>query len=338
MERERKGKKLKNKLSTRGRRPKMGARVTKEPKVDPAKRVMQFPDHSLRVSNHKLYCDCCSTELSMRKISVSQHIKGKFHLEKYELWVKKLQHQEATINLLARERNANQEDRGGCVRPEVQEFRYATVRTFMGLGIPLTKIDKGMGALLSRTGFTLGGASDLASQYVTLVRNAEIDLVREELNGQWVTIIFDGTTRVGEALAVVARFCTADFRITYRLLALKTAEKHMTGAEMSGLLLRLLVQRVGPTAFDQVIAIARDSCATNGVAVRSLKLSAMPAIQDVMCFSHTLHNCAKHMNLKSLEAWLTLWLTLMSHSHTAKQMWANSGPRESISPRCFSVR
>lgn len=62
-----------------GRRPKLGQRKTKEPKVSPAQRIAEFPDHSLRISNERLFCDCCVIELSMRKGTVRTHIKGKHH-------------------------------------------------------------------------------------------------------------------------------------------------------------------------------------------------------------------------------------------------------------------
>lgn len=87
------------------------------------------------------------------------------------------------------------------------------------------------------------------------------------------------------------------------------------------MLIRILVQRVGPNVLDMAIAASRDSCTTNGAALRAVRLSALPNLLDIMCFSHTLHNCAKHMQLEALEAFLTPWFTLMSHSHRAKSIW-----------------
>lgn len=321
IERRRKGRRLNDaKRLKRGRRKKMGERKTKEPKIDPATRLLQFPSNALRISNDKLFCDCCTTELSLRKISVTQHVLGKQHMAKLKEWERMKQRKSATIELLTEERKTNPDEKGGCLSPELQEFRFATVRTLMGIGVALRKVDHGLGALLRRAGLTVGTSADLRS-YINLVRNAEIECLKSELKDQWMSVIFDGTTRLGEVIAVVVRYCTADFELQYRLIALTTTEKHMAGASLSGLLCRILVQRIGDEAFDRVIAASRDSCATNGVAVRSLKLSAMPQLMDVLCFSHTLHNCAKHMNLQSLNAWLSNWFTLMAHSHGARLLW-----------------
>lgn len=202
----------------------------------------------------------------------------------------------------------------------VQEFRCATVESLMRCGIAITKLDDGLGRLLSRVGAKVVDSSDMR-MYIPLVRQKELDKIKDEVAHESLCLIFDGTTRVGEALAVVVRYCTSHFEIKYRLIALSTAAKHMTGAELCGMLLRILVKRVGESALDLVLSAARDSCATNGAALRSLKLCAMPNVMDVMCFSHTLHNCAKHMDLEVLESWLTPWLQLMAHSHRAKCVW-----------------
>lgn len=136
-----------------------------------------------------------------------------------------------------------------------------------------------------------------------------------------MSVIFDGTTRVGEVLAVVVRYCTKDFSIEQRCIALTTAAKHMSGSELGGMLIRLLVKRIGPSALDVTIAGSRDSCATNGAAMRSLKLGALPSLVDIMCFSHTLHNCAKHMDLQGLEKWLSPWFQLIAHAQAARTQW-----------------
>lgn len=155
-------------------------------------------------------------------------------------------------------------------------------------------------------------------QYVPLVLKNELDCLKKELEGQSQCPIFDGTTRVGEALAVVAHYCTEDFHIKHRLIALTTAAKYMSGAGLSGMLLRILVKRVEPESLDLVLASARDSCATNGAAVNYMKLNALQFLHDGLCFSHTLHNCAKHMQLSALEELFGLWFQLMAHTHRVK--------------------
>lgn len=64
----------------------MGARTTKEPKVNPEERVAEFPDNSLCVMSGKLFCDSCSVTLSLRKGTIRTHLSGKFHREKLQEW------------------------------------------------------------------------------------------------------------------------------------------------------------------------------------------------------------------------------------------------------------
>ena len=52
----------------------------------------------------------------------------------------------------------------------------------------------------------------------------------QELEGQYLTITFDGTTRLGEAVNLCARFVPSNFAfVGNRLLSLTTTAKHMDG-------------------------------------------------------------------------------------------------------------
>lgn len=225
-----------------------------------------------------------------------------------------------SISLIAQERTNNPQQRGGFVDAQVQEFRHAEVKTLMDCGIPLLKVDTGLGSQQKRAGMPVGTSQELRATYIPLLHAEELTVLRKELADEWLCVIFDGTTRVGEVMAVVVRYCTKDFKLQQCLTDCFTTL--MTGAQMSGSLVRLLVQRVGPHIFERTIAAARDSCSTNGAALRSIKVCALPDLVDVLCFSHTLHNnCAKHMNLLALEEWLTPWFQVMSHSLRAKTIF-----------------
>ena len=80
----------------------------------------------------------------------------------------------------------------------MQEFRFSVVDTFlMGCGIALNKLNCGLGVLLQSSGFTVVNSLD-AQQYILM----EVALLKKELKEQCMCLIFDGTTRVGEAVAV----------------------------------------------------------------------------------------------------------------------------------------
>lgn len=113
IERKRKVKRLKE-ASKRGRRPKMGARGTKEPKVDPAQRVAEFSGHSLRVSNGELFCAACvQGSLSLRKCTIKLHLGSKSHKQNLEMYNAKMLSAQQTIEMIAKARNEAPDDRGG---------------------------------------------------------------------------------------------------------------------------------------------------------------------------------------------------------------------------------
>ena len=82
-ERKRKVSKLKD-APVRGRN--MQGRKTKEPAIDPAKRVDQFPDESLEVTpGDKLFCRACKTERSIRLSSLNAHLASDAHKAKLKV-------------------------------------------------------------------------------------------------------------------------------------------------------------------------------------------------------------------------------------------------------------
>ena len=65
---------------------------------------------------------------------------------------------------------------------------------------------------------------------------------------------------------------------------------------------------------------ARDSCSTNGTAMRNLKV-VMLELQDFLCLSHTLSKLGEHVELKTLYGFMTHWLGLVQHHPAAKSLW-----------------
>lgn len=47
-------------------------------------------------------------------------------------------------------------------------------------------------------------------QLIPLIRKEEKERIKSEISASNVAVIFDGTTRLGEALAIVLRHVTAD--------------------------------------------------------------------------------------------------------------------------------
>ena len=66
---------------------------------------------------------------------------------------------------------------------------------------------------------------------IPFILNQEFENIHEEINGKDVSVIFDGTTRLGEALAIVVHYVDPEWKILQRLVHLQMLVKSVTGEE-----------------------------------------------------------------------------------------------------------
>ena len=69
------------------------------------------------------------------------------------------------------------------------------------------------------------------SDLIPFIRQQEVAHIRQEIAGKKIAAIFDGTTRLGEAMVVVLRFMTDDWQIQHCLVRLLMLAKSMSGEE-----------------------------------------------------------------------------------------------------------
>ena len=69
------------------------------------------------------------------------------------------------------------------------------------------------------------------SDYIPFIRLREISLIKDEMAQKNVGVIFDWTTRLGEALAIVVRFID-EWAIKQRFIRLQLLTKTMTGEKL----------------------------------------------------------------------------------------------------------
>ena len=314
-ERQRKAQNLKD-APTRGHN--QAERKTKEPKVDPSVRVAEFPNNSLCVQDGKLYCLACTTDLSLRKGTISAHCyQSSTHKQKMEKYVATLS-DDAQLRILISqhfEKNPNAEHR--TLDPDVHIYRWRVAETMMYAGVPMAKIDM-LRKLLEREGHSLTDSSHMR-WYIPQIEDREIKQVVKELFEQDFAVIFDGTTRLGEAINIVTRSITEDFVIRMRLVAFKTVKVHCDGDALFRLILTTLQTKLG-LDLDHCVAYARDSCSTNHCAVNLLMPASANAL-NMLCFPHTLHNTGKHLVLPVLNEFMTSWLNLVPKPGAAKLRW-----------------
>ena len=128
------------------------------------------------------------------------------------------------------------------------------METILAAGIAPAKLDVLRGLLKEEI-----PASTLMRIFIPKVEAYEFKRLREEIKGQKVTVIFDGTTRLDEAIVVLLRWCPADFSgVQMRLVTVATAEKHMDGPELCAFINNVLVNVLQIESYNVVVG-ARDS-------------------------------------------------------------------------------
>ena len=96
-------------------------------------------------------------------------------------------------------------------------YRVKVVSTFLKTGVPLSKIDD-FRELLEDGGTRLADRKPM-SDIVPFILNKERQRIKQEIEGLPVSVIFDGTTRLGEALAVILHFVdSSSITICQRLI------------------------------------------------------------------------------------------------------------------------
>ena len=192
------------------------------------------------------------------------------------------------------------------------------VQAFLAEGIPLAKVDGLRDVHEEHASQRLTTASHLA-EYIPLILKEEREAVSRELSGRLLSLIFERTTRLGEAIAVVAPFVDDDWSIKQRLMRLRTVAKSVNARELAQVLNDCVATQYRIPG-NLVYAAMRDGASVNSAAIRSLAIF-YPNVINVICFSHNLNNAGHHFNFPLLDRFCRLWIFLFSHSVRAKLAW-----------------
>ena len=81
-----------------------------------------------------------------------------------------------------------------------------------------------------------------------LVLKEEEAAIKNEISGKDLGVIFDGTTRFGEAVVIVLRYVSDSWTIEQRLVRVQLLSKSLTGEELARELIHILSAHytVGP--------------------------------------------------------------------------------------------
>ena len=292
-------------------------------------RIEEFPDENLCLRGGKLFCNGCKEILSSKKSILKNHIASKKHAAgKEKLKVTKKRDQ--TIEEALRKEKHNKDS---TLPVEERAYRLQVVEEFLKAGIPIRKMDK-LRTLLERQGYRLSHSSNMMD-YVTIIYKQEIERIKAEIrqgvSTRDVSVIYDGSTRQGEAIVILVRFVDDDWNIVQQLIRIDICAKAVNGDQLAQVLNECLSIEYGVRG-ESLIAAMRDGASVNQAALNRIQF-IFPKTFNVVCFSHTLDNVGNHFVIPNLTEFGNLWIRLFSQSHKAGLMWKELTGRK---PKSYS--
>eukprot|EP00117_Sycon_ciliatum_P005069 scpid76960/ scgid9165/ len=220
---------------------------TAAPRRSTHDRIAEFPGEYLSVSAGKLYCTACNLTISIKHSIVKAHVNSQRHVQGKESKKRAKLHQQAITISWKKFSSESTSDLAGSGQSHmlavsedavVSDFNLFggptsyVVEAFLKAGIPLSKVDY-LRPLLE-SGYGRLTYSTHMAQLIPFLHCKEEDELKKEISGApYVAVIFDGTSRLGEALAVVLRYVDADFKIHQRLVRFHVLAKSLAGLELS---------------------------------------------------------------------------------------------------------
>ena len=299
-----------------GKRRSSGRHGMKEPKIKPSHRVSEFPDEELSVSAvGRLFCKACRETLSVKRSTIANHVKSTKHQQSKEKLQKKQAREKDIASALKRYDETTQ-PKGQTLPDEQRIYRVKVVMAFLRAGIPISKLEY-LRDILEENALRLTDTRHMLD-LVPFILEEERSRIKEEISGKHLSLVFDGTSRLGEVLAVVIRYIDG-WEIQQRLVRLEFLTKSMTGEEVARELINVLSVTFGVQS-NLLLAAMRDRASVNNVAMRVVSI-VYPSVLDVGCFSHTLDIVGEKFKTPVLSTFCTMWLTLFSHSPKTKALW-----------------
>ena len=236
-------------------------------KVNAQQRVREFPGQSLKVSAGKLFCIACHEEVGLKKSIISRHMTSVKHINgKMKLADEVKREKDRVDSLHAYDLEVH--PKGQTLPYEQRVHRVKVLTAFLCAGIPLNKLSC-FADILEENAFSLGGRQNMSDLTPFIPQNKKC-CIKCEISRRAVSVIFDGTTRLGEAMCVILWYVDDNWKIEQHLVRFLLISHSMTGEEVARELLTLSTE-LGITS-QYLLATMRDRVSVNNVAVRTLQV------------------------------------------------------------------
>ena len=196
-------------------------------------------------------------------------------------------------------------------------FCVKVVKIFVKAGVPLSTVGN-FWKLLKETQFCLTDRRHLFD-LISFILEKEKQIKKVSIQGKWLSVIFDGTSHCGEALAILVHYIDDSWNIQQHLLCIRLPTKSLIGEEVAHDLIQVISINYSISS-DHLIAAMQDRASVNSVTIKTVKI-VYPKIFDIGCFSYTIDRIGEHFNIPTLTELVTSWLSLFSHSVRAKFLW-----------------
>ena len=170
-------------------------------------------------------------------------------------------------------------------------YRIKVVECFLRAAVPFSKLQH-FRKLLEETGYRLTDRHHMGD-LIPVVLKQEKSRIQSEVSEQNVSVIFDGTSQMGEVLAIVLRFVTCEWSIEQCLIKVQLLSKSLKGEEIARELIHTWSTEYSIGA-NNLLAAMRDRASSNGVAMKTLMV-LYPNLVDIGCFSHTIDRVGENL-------------------------------------------
>ena len=137
----------------------------------------------------------------------------------------------------------------------------------------------------------------------------EKETLKSELSGaNSFSVIFYGSTRLGEAFAIIVRYIDGKWNLEQRLVSFQTLAKSSKNDELAKCLLECLAVNysIKPTG---LLVAMKDGAAVNEAVIQQIQFY-FPQAFSVTCFFHTIDNVGKHFEFRVLHKFIMYWTAM----------------------------